>query len=358
VGLSTSDQRAWSTVQTEAGPITLVPIDSLRARITQLNDWLGQAATNSAALHGQADDGYAAAAALLVPRSGEWSVPQAIAGQVERAGALVDQIAGNDKATGELKDQESHGNVFGRIGAWRQVRGLSGQRAKEVGELRPLLIQIAKAAPPTSIPEAEAGIRSAAEIEQKATDLDGQIAATRESVAVLNAELQRRLESTKAMGFDALYEAAKLATSGPTPVDSPLLVKAGEVAYLSVPATLARMVTRTHFVGGSSGFSFPIGHTGIRYRVGSYSGHPVQQQALSNIDVGSFIVTNQRIAFIGRTKSTSISLTKILHVEYYTDAVAVFQEGRENPDFYKMAAPQRAVFYLNWALNRQAGVGA
>lgn len=358
MGLSTSEQQAWRSVQTDAGPITLVPIESLRARIQQLNDWLGQAASSRAALHAQADDGYAAAGAILVPRSREWSVPQAIAGQVEQAAALVSRIADNDRAAGETKELASHGNVFGRIGAWRHGRELGHERASEAQQLRTLLIQIAKASPPTSIPDAEADIHRSAGLESQAAQLDGQIATTKQSVEALNDEVTRRDESTKAMGFDALYEAAALATSGPTPVDSPLLLKPGEVAYLSVSATLARMVTHTHYVGGSSGFSFPIGHTGIRYRVGSYSGHPVQQQALSDIDAGAFVVTSQRIAFIGHTKSTSVALGKILHVEYYTDAVAVFQEGRENPDFYKMAAPKRAVFYLNWALNRQAGVKA
>ena len=48
----------------------------------------------------------------------------------------------------------------------------------------------------------------------------------------------------------------------------------------------------------------PIGHTGIRYRVGSYHGHPVQQQFLGTLDSGSLIITDERMAFIGTTKAS------------------------------------------------------
>jgi hypothetical protein len=107
-------------------------------------------------------------------------------------------------------------------------------------------------------------------------------------------------------------------------------------------------------VGGSQGFSFPIGHTGIRYRVGSFHGHPIEQQSLTKLDSGRLVITNQRIAFIGTTKSTSIPLAKLLHVECYSDGIAVFQEGRENPDFYLTAQSKFALFMINWFLNQAA----
>jgi len=157
------------------------------------------------------------------------------------------------------------------------------------------------------------------------------------------------------MGFDSLYTAAVLQTAGAQPVDAPLVLKSRERAYLAEPATLARMVTRTHYVGGSSGFSFPIGHTGIRYRVGRFSGHPVQQQALNRLDTGTFVLTDQRVAYVGRTKSTSVPLAKLLHLEIYDDALSIAREGKENPDFYLMDKPKYAAFLLNWLLARQPG---
>ena len=59
----------------------------------------------------------------------------------------------------------------------------------------------------------------------------------------LGQEVGRRQDAIKQIGFDTLYEAALLETSGPQPVDSPLVLKAAEDAYQAQPATLARMTT-------------------------------------------------------------------------------------------------------------------
>jgi hypothetical protein len=159
------------------------------------------------------------------------------------------------------------------------------------------------------------------------------------------------------MGFDAPCLGAYMKTYGAAEVESPLILKRGEKASMVMPATLARNQSRRQWVGGSQGFSFPIGHTGIRYRVGSFHGHPVEQQFLGHLDTGRLVVTNQRIAFIGQLKSTSIPLAKLLHVECYPDAVAVFIEGRENPDFYLVAQPKYALFMINWFLDAAGSAG-
>jgi hypothetical protein len=167
-------------------------------------------------------------------------------------------------------------------------------------------------------------------------------------------EIQRRSEAQSEMGFDAPYLAATLSTRGPQPVESPLILKKGEQACLAAPATLARQQTRRQWVGASQGFSFPIGHTGIRYRVGSFRGHPVEQQLLGKLDSGTLVLSNQRLAFIGSTKSTSVAFAKLLHVECYSDALAVFEEGRENPDYYYVDQPKYVLFFINWFLNQTA----
>jgi hypothetical protein len=340
----------WTVVQTDAGTVTLAPLVSLQARVKELTDWATTASSTSTAWHAQAEDRFAAAGSVLVPRRSEWPVPTELQASLDRATALVAEIGEADRSAQDLKQHKSEGSVFHRIDAWRHERRVMKDRATETSELRGLLIQVARGAPASTIAEADVEKEAATELDTRAAQLDQEIDSVRTSMAAISQEIGRREESARSMGFDALLEAALLQTSGASPVASPLLLKAGEAAYLSVPATLARMVTRTHYVGGSSGFSFPIGHTGIRYRVGSFSGHPVQQQALTKLDGGTFVVSNQRIAFIGHTKSTSIPLAKILHVEVYSDAVSVFQQARENPDFYLLSQPKRAVFLLNWVL--------
>jgi hypothetical protein len=215
--------------------------------------------------------------------------------------------------------------------------------------MRSIVVQIGRKAL-ESQPESTAKLRDqAVAADAQAQDLEAAAKAIGNSVQPLEDEVKRREEALKGMGFDAPYLAAYLKTHGPAPVESPLNLKRGERALAVMPARLARHQTKTQWVGGSQGFSFPIGHTGIRYRVGSYHGHPVQQQFLATLDTGTLVITNERVAFIGQSKSTSIALGKLIHIQCYSDALALFQEGRENPDFYFMASPSYALFMINWA---------
>jgi hypothetical protein len=119
-----------------------------------------------------------------------------------------------------------------------------------------------------------------------------------------------------------------------------------------VPASLCRRTRRTRYEVGSQGFSFPIGHTGIGYRVGSFRGHPVQWEQLTKLDSGTLVVTNQRLAFVGGLKSITVPIAKVMHVEAYTDGLAVFHEGREDADYFQCNRPQEFLLYLNWCLDR------
>ena len=80
----------------------------------------------------------------------------------------------------------------------------------------------------------------------------------------------------------------------------------------------------------------------------------MSQQSLTKLDAGTFVITNQRVAYVGRTKSTSVVLNKVIHVEVFNDGLSVAREGKENPDFYLIPNPKHAVFLLNWFLSKQA----
>jgi hypothetical protein len=156
------------------------------------------------------------------------------------------------------------------------------------------------------------------------------------------------------LGFDALWTAAWLQRNEPPAIESPVAPRKDERAWLAAPATLARLATRTQWVGASQGMSFPIGHTGIRYRVGSFRGHPVESTSIKPLDSGTLVLTNQRLVFVGGVRSVTIQLGHLVHAEAYTDALAVFQDRRETPDFFKLQSPQYVLFYLNYALSRLA----
>ena len=345
----------WPVVQTDAGSVTVAPISDLQSRASQWRTWAATAKANAQSLRDQTADRLATAGATLVASSARWSVPDDLHPKIEQARSLTEQVAADDRSAAALKDQEASAGVFGRLGVKHHEHQVQRDRSQAAMQLRNLLVQIARSAPVSTFTEADDQRKTAADLEAQLSGLEAQIQAAEGWASSLDSEVARRKEAVKAMGFDSLYEAAVLQTSGAQPVDAPLVLKAREQAYLSVPATLARMVTRTHYQGGSSGFSFPIGHTGIRYRVGAFRGEPVHQQSLTKVDAGTFVLTNQRVAYVGRTKSTSFALNKVLHVEVYNDGISVAREGRENPDFYLMQNPKHAVFLMNWVLSKQAG---
>ncbi|MHB8613255.1 MAG: hypothetical protein ACYDAL_12625 [Candidatus Dormibacteraceae bacterium] len=353
----TSDQPSTTVpavVTTEGGSVTLLDLAMMRERLATLQQEALDKSNQSKSLQALAQDRWRQLGGLLVTSGPRWTPEAGLEDLVQRARALKEQIDSDDCALQEIRTQERQGvaGVFGRVSDWNKMRGINTQRAALEAQLTPILIQIGRQAAQTPMSDAETIRAQAAAAEAEAVQFNSDAASATISAGSMGAEVQQRAESERELGFDAPYVAAYLQTHGPSPIQSPLILKKGEEAGLAVPATLARNQTRQQWVGGSQGVSFPIGHTGIRYRVGSFHGHPIQQQSLSKLDTGTLVATNQRIAFIGHAKSTSIALAKLLHVDCYSDAIAVFQEGHENPDFYLTAQPKYALFMINWFLNR------
>ena len=343
-------------VATEGGSVTLITLDDLRSRLALLQQRAADKSNQAESLRSLADDRWRQVGATLLASPDRWAPDAKLADLVHQASALKAKLDGDISDLHQIQGQEHKGvsGVLGRIGDWNKGRGIEAERASLEAELNPMLVQIGRQGAARPLPDAETIRAQAVAAESEADGLTSQASDSTNAASSVSDELQRRADSERDLGFDAPYLAAYLQTHGPAPIQSPLILKKGEQACLAVPATLARQQTRRQWVGGGQGFSFPIGHTGIRYRVGSFHGHPIEQQSLSNLDTGTLVVTNQRIAFIGKVKSTSTAFAKLLHVECYSDAVAVFQEGRENPDFYMTAQPKYALFMINWYLGQGA----
>jgi hypothetical protein len=269
---------------------------------------------------------------------------------------LVSSIQATDTQVADLnaKPQSGLRGLSSRLTTWGRVKRLLREREEATADLRAVLVAIGQQAGATAkqaVPSIGPLLDQAADAKRASTEFATQAQTIGDHVAQLDAEIARRHDSERQMGFDALYTAAYLQRFGTPAVTSPLETKRDELACFACPATFARIQTRTKFVGRSSGLSFPIGHTGIRYRVGSFHGQPVQQQLLARLDIGTLVVTNQRLAFVGKAKAIAIQLSKLVHVDTYTDALAVFHEGKENADYFIVTNPKQAVFYINWAIS-------
>ena len=334
----------------------MIDLQGLRSRVTDLQRRADLLTAESRSLQSLAQSLWIQGGKLLITNSTGWAVPSPLTEVVGQARALIEREGNEDARLQSIEAEEHHGvaGIASRVGGWNESRNISADRVKVDSQLRPLLMRIGQEAPEVTVTDADLVRTEAAAAASQAKQLAAQAEGLAATSALAEQEIHRRGDAQSTMGFDAPYLAATLSTRGPQPIQSPLVLKKGEQACLAVPATIARQQIRRQWVGASQGFSFPIGHTGIRYRVGSFRGHPVEQQLLTKLDAGTLVISNQRLAFIGSTKSTSVAFAKLLHVECYSDALAIFQEGREKPDYYYVDKPQYVLFFVNWFLNQIA----
>jgi hypothetical protein len=338
-----------------SGRVTIEPIERLVVQLDRLNSEAERCLQTSETPIANARLKLEQAGEILIAHKDQWDT-STVGNQVTEATRLGAEVSQLNQQIQELASKPHTGldGLLHSVIDSHHEHSLQAQQTKVHDQLKTVMATFADQAPAATVPEADALRADAHVLLAQAKSLVDEHQAKVEAGKLVSDEIQRRQAAMKVMGFDSLYTAAWLETHGPSPVESPLVLKPKEHAYVSVAAVLARQTTRTRYAGGSQGFSFPIGHTGIRYRVGSFNGHPIQSSSITNIDQGTLVLTNMRLAFIGKLKSVVTQLPKVVHVESYNDALAVFQEGRENPNFYKLSAPQYFLLYMNWVLDHQA----
>jgi len=353
---SESTATAPTVVETEGGPVTLCELAALKNELARLEAETRTVQDTHDSLASLAHTKLVDCGRSVFAAYRNGGAPPALKPLIDEAAPLANEAEAEGAEIQALHDAPHHGlrGVVAKVADGHHQRVLGSQLASTSSRLEPILIELARQTMDFPNPDSAAIHAQADAAQTEAAQAAAQLSSLAVAAAAARDEIGRRDEAVENLGFDAPYTAAYFATYGPPNVQSPLVPKRGEQAALSVEATLARQRTRTQYVGGSSGFSFPIGHTGIRYRVGSYHGHPIAQQYLAHVDTGRLVVTNQRVAFVGATKSTAVPLEKVLHVECYQDAIAIFREGRENADFYLVAQPQYVLFIVNWLLPREA----
>jgi len=109
-----------------------------------------------------------------------------------------------------------------------------------------------------------------------------------------------------------------------------LITKDGEVVYLEWPASLMKEVAVREFQGGYSGFSFPIGKTGIRYKVGGARGRSVLLGTkVEAADNGTLSLSSRRAVFLGTKKTIEMPYAKLVNLEVFSDGVRFHQSNRQ-----------------------------
>jgi hypothetical protein len=359
VSETVSDPLSAPVVRLANGPEIVASLGQLEASAKELDRRIAQVDSHRDELIRERDRHIAMSAVALVSQPARWDTSKVDQESLGRAIALQSRRDADESAIREIAANRPGGlgGLVSRAGSAFKSQGLSRDEQKAWQEEWPILWTLAHAAPEPSFPEADGPRARAREIEVEIAVLDQDSAPTRAGQQFYLDSIKQRNESIKQMGFDSHYLAAYFTVFGPEPISVPLVLKKGEVVYGSAPASLARMTKHASFAGGSSGMSFPIGHTGIRYRVGSFRGHPISTETLDRQDTGTLIVTNQRIAFVGQRKAVSVLLAKLINLQLFTDGLSLMREGREAADYYLMSGAGQFVFTVNLALAPPARSG-
>jgi hypothetical protein len=340
-------------VDLPGGPVTLAPIEELSARREFVAAQIRQAVAQLQQLSADSDEKAGEAGAILVAQRSGWdtSALQQQLSTLDSLTAQIDQVDSN-LALLATRRYPGIGGFLHRLGDRQQRLAAIKERDRLATQAGAQLRVLCRSAPEKTVPDADRVLDMLRNIWARSSGVLQQQEANEAELNQLDDEIRRRREAIGKLGFDALWTAAWLQKNEPPAIDSPVQLKRGEIAWLSAPAGLSRTASQNHWSGSSQGISLPLGHTGIRYRVGSFRGHPVQSTVMRNLDSGTLVLTNQRLVFIGHLRSVVIALGHIVHVEAYSDALGVFEDNRPTPDFFKLSTPQYVLFYLNYALNR------
>jgi len=113
-------------------------------------------------------------------------------------------------------------------------------------------------------------------------------------------------------------------------VSAPIIPKKNEIIYLGLPDISfyePRRYTIRNYGGG-----------GFRVAKGVYIGGgtsvPYKFEKIDLVDVGSFVVTNSRIVFVGQKRTLTIPYKKLVSLTPHGDGLLIGKEGREKPLYF------------------------
>ena len=109
------------------------------------------------------------------------------------------------------------------------------------------------------------------------------------------------------------------------------------------------------FRAGYQGFSFPVGKTGIRYRVGGARGHSVVTgHQLQVTDQGTLVVTSARTVYLGAAKTQEFSYAKLVGLDVFTDGVRLHVSNRQTASLFRVPNGETVAAMIHAAMRRIA----
>jgi len=308
-------------------------------------------AAQAAELEARAEDRFADAGALLVPRRDWWRAPAELVPRLAEAERLVGRISAFDRRLTHLQSRDTH------VAGWHRVRTDATRRGRNraAARLRAVLVTIARSgvAEAIDVPQVRPLLEAAAELQARARHLRFSLAARVRRLTELEREIERREQARRLMGFDALHLVACFSRYGLPEIETAYELEPGEMAYLAADAALGRQPSRSLSLTRAARVVPSTACTGMAHWIGAFQDRmaPVGE---GEHDPGVVLLTSHRLAFAGARDSVAIWLDAVTDMDVFLDAIAVQHLGAEKPMVLHVAAPGQVVFYINWAMQRAA----
>lgn len=118
------------------------------------------------------------------------------------------------------------------------------------------------------------------------------------------------------------------------PMDCSIILARGETCYWEAPAAAAEQRSRTvavNYAGPTASFKIM---PGVRYRVGSIASQRVTRDYEHSFGVGSLVITDRRIVWLGQERTITIKLASIVDLQAYLDALEIRKSTGKPIRFY------------------------
>jgi hypothetical protein len=115
---------------------------------------------------------------------------------------------------------------------------------------------------------------------------------------------------------------------------SPFLLQNNERIVATIPAVGLRepRSIRTS-TGAYGGPSFKVSKN-VRLNTGVFRSSSQSHEELKNIDGGDLVITNQKILFTGKKRTSNIPFKKIVSIEPYSNYFVLHKDGKERAQYF------------------------
>ena len=114
-------------------------------------------------------------------------------------------------------------------------------------------------------------------------------------------------------------------------VSAPIIPKKNEVIYLGLP-NISFYEPRRYTIRNYGGGGFRVAK-GVY--IGGGTSVPYKFEKIDRVDVGSFVVTNSRIVFVGQKRTLTIPYKKLVSLAPHNKGILIGKEGREKPLYFE-----------------------